>query len=225
MRQPLAEAVVRVRTAAEGERLLRYADTIADELNVKAVRVAGEEAGLVGYQVKPNPALLGKRYGGLFPKIRAAALALSSELGPGLRAGQPATLTVDGQEVTLQPDEVEVQLVEKEGYSVTEDGGYVVAVSTTVGDELRREGLAREVVRRIQVMRKDADLRIEEPIVTYYEAAGELARVMQEWAAYIGQETLSRELVAAAAPEGAYVERQRVDGQEVTLGIQPADGR
>ncbi|MDI7276595.1 MAG: DUF5915 domain-containing protein, partial [Anaerolineae bacterium] len=106
-----------------------------------------------------------------------------------------------------------------DGYSVAEEGGYLVAVYTQVDEALRREGLAREVVRRIQVMRKDADLRIEEPIVSYYQAGGELRDVLREWAGYVQQETLSRRLVEEAPPPGAYVERQSVDGQEVTLGI------
>ena len=219
VRQPLAEAVVRLRTPDEQARLERLQDLIADELNVKALRLVREEGDLVTYLVRPQPSILGKKYGALFPKVRAAAMERSAELGPRLRGGQPVTLTVEGQEVELAPEEVEVQLVEKEGYSVAEEGGYLVAVSTVLGEALRREGLAREVVRRIQTMRKDADFRIEEPIVTYYEAGGEMRSVLEEWADYIGQETLSRRLVEGVPPEGAYVEQHRVDGQEVTLGI------
>jgi isoleucyl-tRNA synthetase len=95
----------------------------------------------------------------------------------------------------------------------------LVAISTAVSEALRREGLAREVVRRIQVMRKDAGLRIEEPIQTCFEATGELRQVVEEWVDYVARETLSHRLVAAMPPSGAYVERQRVDGQELTLGI------
>ena len=133
--------------------------------------------------------------------------------------GRTLRATVDGQEVELLPTEVDIQLVEKEGYSVAEEGGYLVAVATALGEALRREGLAREVVRRIQVMRKDADFRIEEPIVTYFEAGPELRSVLEEWADYIRQETLSRRLVEGAPPADAFVEQHRVDGQEVTLGI------
>jgi isoleucyl-tRNA synthetase len=146
-------------------------------------------------------------------------MARSAELAPALRAGQPVRLAAGGQEVELRPEEAQVQLVEREGYSVAEEGGYVVGVSTVLSEPLRREGLAREVVRRIQVMRKEADLRIEEPIETYFQAAGEIRRVLEEWAGYIGQETLSRRLIEAQPPRGAHVERQRIGGQEVTLGI------
>ena len=219
VRQPLAVAVIRLRTEQELERVSSFRDVIADELNVKSVRLVLDERELVTYQVRPLPAVLGKRYGPLFPRVRAQALALSGELGPRLRSGQAVTITVDGQPVELQPQEVEVELREREGLSVAEEGGYVAAVSTVVGDELRREGLAREVVRRIQVMRKDADLRIEAPIVTYYQAAGEMRQVLREWAGFIAQETLSQRLVEERPPEGAHVERQRVDGQEITLGI------
>lgn len=219
VRQPLAEAVVCLRMPEEQARLERLQDLIADELNVKAIRLVRDEGELVTYQMRPQPSILGKKYGPLFPKIRAAALEQSAELAPRLRRGQAVTLTVEGQAVELQPEEVEVQLQEREGYSVAEEGGYVVAVSTMVGQALRREGLAREIVRRIQVMRKDADFRIEEPIAIYFEAGGEMLSVMEEWADYIAQETLSRRLEQGAPPAGAHVERQRVDGQEVTLGI------
>lgn len=219
VRQPLAEAVVRLRTPEEERRLQRFKDLIADELNVKAIRMIMNEGDLISYLVRPQPSIVGKKYGPLFPKIRTAALERSAELGPPLRAGQAVSFMVDGQEVTLQPEEVDVQLHERQGYSAAEEGGYLVAVATGLSDALRREGLAREIVRRIQVMRKDADLRIEEPIVTYVQATGELRSVVEEWAGYIGQETLSRRLVMGEVPAGAHVERQRIDGQEITLGI------
>ncbi len=223
VRQPLAEAVVRLRNPSEAEHLQRLESIIADELNVKAIRLTVEEAGLVSYQVRPNPSVLGKRYGALFPKIRAEALARSAELGPRLRGGQAVTLSVDGQEVELRPEEVEVHLLEREGYSVAEEGGYMVAVDIGLNESLRREGLAREVVRRIQVMRRNADLNIEDPIVTYFQAGPELKSVLQEWADYIGVETLTRRLEEAQPPAGAYVEEQKVDGQHVTLGIVKAE--
>ena len=223
VRQPLAEAVLCVRSAGERDRVERLRGLIGDELNVKDVRVTTNEAELVRYEVRPKAAVLGKRYGALFPRIRQAAGAQSAELAPALRAGRPVTLTVDGQEVELRPDEVELVLAEREGYAVAQEGGYLAGVSTVLGEELRREGLAREVVRRLQVMRRDADLRIEEPIVTYYQASGELRDVLRQWAGYIQQETLSRRLIEGAPPPGAVTERQRVDGQEVTLGSVPAE--
>lgn len=219
LRQPLADALIRLRNPGERAAVERLVDLVADELNVKAVRLVAEDSALATYEVRPEPRLLGSRYGPLFPRIRAEARARSAELGPRLRAGEAVVLTVDGQEIGLRPEEVEVRLVGRQGYSLAEEGGYVVAVSTTVGDALRREGLAREVVRRIQVMRKEADLRLEAPIEAYFVADAELSRVLQEWAGYIGEETLSRRLVEGRPPANAHVERQRVDGHAITLGI------
>lgn len=219
VRQPLAEVIVRLRAPEERQRLEPFLDLIGEELNVKAVHVVLDESALVTYQVRPQPSILGKKYGSLFPKIRTAAMEASDELGPRLRTGQPVSVIVDGQAVDLAPEEVEVRLQEKEGYSVAEEGGYLVGIATTVGEALRREGLAREVVRRIQVMRRDAGLQIEAPIATYYEAGGDVRAVIEEWGDYVRQETLSRQLVEGAPPADAYTEQHRVDGQQVTLGI------
>jgi len=95
-----------------------------------------------------------------------------------------------------------------------------VAVDAQVTPELRVEGLAREVVRRVQAMRKDAGFEISDRISTYYQAQGDLAEVFVSWAEYIQAETLSTQLSAGAPPEGAYHETQNVDGQSLVLRVQ-----
>jgi isoleucyl-tRNA synthetase len=102
---------------------------------------------------------------------------------------------------------------------VAADKLVTVAVDAAVTPELRLEGLAREVVRRIQAMRKDAGFDISDRITSYYLASGEFAEVFQTWSAYIQSETLSTRLVAGEAPAGAYVETHNIDGQELKLGV------
>jgi isoleucyl-tRNA synthetase len=82
------------------------------------------------------------------------------------------------------------------------------------------EGLARELVRRLQVMRKDAGFNIEDRIITYYVAAGDLAEAVTTWAEYIQTETLSLDLVMAAAPPESYSETHTIEGMTITLGVQ-----
>jgi isoleucyl-tRNA synthetase len=126
---------------------------------------------------------------------------------------------VDGQVVELKPEEVLVQTHPAEGLAVAADKQATVAVEAQVTPELRAEGLAREVVRRVQAMRKDASFEIADRITTYYQAQGDLAEVFQTWAEYIQAETLSTELVPGSAPEGAYQETQNVDGQVLVLAV------
>jgi len=121
--------------------------------------------------------------------------------------------------VTLAPEEVDVWSRPKEGYAVAEEGGYTVAISTALTDELVQEGFAREVVRRIQTMRKDAGFRIEDTITVWYDADRELARVFASWGAVIRQETLATRLVEGPAPEGAFAQAQDIDELKLVLAV------
>ncbi len=106
-----------------------------------------------------------------------------------------------------------------EHYSVALEAGYMVAMDASITPELAREGLARELAHRIQNLRKTANFDITDRIVTYYQGPEEVALVMREHGGYIGQETLSDELVEAVPVEDAKAETQRIEGMEVTLGV------
>ena len=220
LRQPLPLALVKVRSAEEQAGLEPLADQLLDELNVRALRFVEDEREIVEVRVRPVPSLLGPKYGALLPRIQAAIAALdASPLARQIQAGQRVEITLDGQVIELLPEELRVELVEKEGYAVAEEGGHLVGVATTIPEELKREGLARELVRRIQIMRKDAGFRIEEHITTYYQAEGALEQVMVGYGDYIKGETLSTELVAAEPPPEAYVQPFQIEGERTTLGV------
>jgi len=154
VRQPLAKVLVRPHSQAEAEALRRLAPQVTDELNVKELAVATEDAALQG-----------------------AGLALA------------------------------------------EEGGYIVALDTAITPELADEGLAREIVRRLQTMRKNAGFDIADYITTHYQGDAEMARVLRQFEDYVRQETLSRELVEGPPPEGAYSEEQKLGGGSVRLAV------
>ena len=108
---------------------------------------------------------------------------------------------------------------DKPGYALAVEGDYWVAVATELSPELEAEGVAREVVRRLQTMRRSAGLDIADYIVTYYQGEAPIQQVMTKFADYIKQETLSRQLVLAPPPDGSYTEKHRVSDCEVLLGI------
>ena len=225
LRQPLSLALVKVRSAEERAGLEPLTDQLLDELNVKALHFVEDEGEMAEVRVRPVPALLGPKYGALLPRIQSAIAAMdASALARQIRAGQGVEITLDDRVIELLPEELGVELIEKEGYAVAEEGGYLVGVATTITQELKREGLARELVRRIQIMRKDAGFRIEEHITTYYQAEGTLEQVMADWGAYIQGETLSTELVAAEPPPEAYVQSFQIEGERITLGVRRKEG-
>jgi len=219
LRQPLAKALV-VAPQAHRARLERLADLVTDELNVKALAFGVEAGELVEYQIGLRPDILGKKHGPLFPKVRAAVASMdAADLARRFNAGLEVEVTADGQTVALLPEEVEVQMVGREGYAIAEERGLLVGVDVTLTDELVQEGTARDIVRRIQNLRKEAGFDISDRITTYYQAGPELAAVFGAHGDYIAAETLSTGLVAAAAPQEAFTASFKLGGEEVTLGV------
>jgi isoleucyl-tRNA synthetase len=218
VRQPLAKVMV----YAGGKRALReeLVDIVTDELNVKVFEFVQEARQLVTYRIMPDNKLLGPKFGARFPAVRAAlAVADPYMVAGSVSAGLPVSVLVDGETVDLAPGEIIVNTQPAEGLAVAADKLITVAVDATVTPELRLEGLAREVVRRIQAMRKDAGFDIADRITTYYAATGELAQVFTSWADYIKAETLTTHLVTGEPPEEAYAEKHKVEGQELMLGV------
>jgi isoleucyl-tRNA synthetase len=222
LRQPLSRVLVNVRDSSPdlGEVLV---EILTDELNVKSLDVVEDTSELIEYRILPDNKVLGPRFGPKFPGVRAAlAEADGEEIAGKVDADLPVTLQVDGEQIVLAPDEVLVETQPAEGYAVAAEKGITVAIDTEITPDLRSEGLARELVRRIQSMRKSADFNIEDRITTYYIAEGRLEGVIQNWAGYIQAETLSTNLVAGPPPEGAFVEIQDVDDEAVTIGLERA---
>ena len=226
VRQPLAEAVFVVRAEPEGPVVEALASTIAEELNVKQVRVASSAADIVNYRLNPLPQALGRALKGDFPKVQRAlregAPADVDRWAKTLLAGEPITVEVDGQTYTVTPDQVEVQREAAEGYAVAEDYGYLAALATTLTDDLIREGLAREFVRRVQTLRKDAGFEISDRITIRYQASDRLRDAVQAHAGAIRAETLADALREGLSEDGAYSDTFEFDGERVTIGVRRA---
>ncbi len=219
VRQPLSKVLVHVKEGwAELER--EYIDILADELNVKEFEFVEDADVLLSYKVFPVNKLLGPKYGADFPKVRAVLNELDpDEVAARVAAEEPVKLDVNGESVSLLPDEIMVKTEASEGLSTAEDNLLTVAIDTTITPELRAEGLAREIVRRVQAQRKEANFNIEDRITTWYQAEAELVEIFEQWSDYIKDETLTTELIAGDPPEGAFVEAHEVDGMEFALGI------
>ncbi len=223
VRQPLAEAAFSVGNADEARVVQAYADLLEDELNVKRVRALDTTGEAVAYSLNPLPKQLGQKYGSRFPAIRKTLLAADPE--PAARRlldGQPVDLEVDGEKVAVLPEEVEVRVQAREGYAVASEGAYLAALVTDLTPALVREGLAREFVRRVQDLRKTADLQISDRIRLYYQATPGLVEAVADFKEYIMAETLTVDLVSSAPSEAATVSQAEFDGEQLTVGVEVA---
>jgi len=225
VRQPLAEAAFAVRTADEAAAVRKFEATVAEELNVKAVRLLDEQgaSGMIRYTLNPLPHKLGKRLGGQFPAVqkllRESDAAQVTVWARQLLAGEPLSVSVNGDQIALSADEVEVLRTAAEGFTVAEENGYVAALQTTLTEALIMEGLAREVVRRVNLMRRDADYALSDTIQVTYAATPRLAQALEMHSAYVCDETLAARLEAVSQPEGDKVEQFAFDGETITLGV------
>jgi isoleucyl-tRNA synthetase len=217
VRQPLAKALVH---AGQARLNAELADIVTDELNVKSLEFVEHAEKLVRYRAMPDNKLLGPRFGAKFPQVRAALAELDpGEVAHSVLAGEPVRLVVDGEPVSLEASEVLIQTQPVEGLAVMADKQITVAVDAVITPELRAEGLAREIVRRIQAMRKDAGFNIEDRITTYYQAGESLDSVIRRWKDYVSNETLSTRLVQGQPPDGAYTQEHKLDEETLLLGV------
>ncbi len=223
VRQPLAEAAFSL-PAAQAEVVRSHADIVAEELNVKSVTVLDEPGSVVTYSLNPLPQMLGPRFGKDFPAVQKLLRQESSAraYAESLLQGQAITVQVNGAESTLTPDEVEVQVNPAEGYAVAQDGQILAALSVTLTDDLVAEGLAREFIRRVQTLRRDADYNVEDRIVVTYHASDKLAKAVEQFAGEIKGETLAVELKAAKSPGGDKSDSYEFDGETLTVAVKRA---
>jgi isoleucyl-tRNA synthetase len=200
VRQPLP--VLTVHPLDEGERdaCRKYAEILADEINVKKIDVREPGEGLdCAYTVKPNFKKLGPKLGKLMQKAKEAFAALGAEEIGKLAKGRPAALVVEGQTFEILPEEAEVIADLPADLVTLEELGTRVALSTALTPALEREGVMRDLLRKLQAQRKECGLEIEDRVRVAYRVEGEtLAQVVAEW-----KTTLAEELLAVAFDEAS----------------------
>jgi isoleucyl-tRNA synthetase len=209
VRQPLRtlHAVVPARRTLSGELLA----ILQDELNVKEVRFLEAAESLVSLRAQPNFRVLGKRFGG---RTQAAAVAIRQLDGTALaayRAGAPLGIEVDGERFEIGGDELEI--IEEAGGEllVESDAGYTVALDTAIDEPLRIEGLARELVNRIQRLRRELNFEISDRIRLGVFGGQDIERVVAQHGDYIAAETLAVTLETGTAPAAGAAGAHAVD--------------
>jgi isoleucyl-tRNA synthetase len=215
VRQPLHEAVI-VADGREREALERLAGVVREELNVKQVRFVSAADELGSYEVKPNYRTLGPRFGKRMPQLAAAVAALEpAHVADALAAGRHVGVSIDGHDHELGPDDLQLAMTPLDGYQLEREGGHAVALELTLDDELRREGLAREVVHAVQNARKAGGLEVEDRIALALGGDEELIAAARVHEVYVTGETLATS-IAYDSPDG---EPATIEGRELRIAL------
>ena len=221
LRQPLREAAV-VASGDARAGIERLADVVRDELNVKSLRFVSAADELGRRELKPNYRALGPRFGSEMGQVAAAVAALDADhAAVAFAEGRTIGISIDGREHELSADDLVIAMAPLEGYGVEREGESAIALDLHIDDELRREGLAREIVRAVQGARKAAGLAVEDRIALWLGGDDELLGAARAHEPYIAGETLAREVAYdTATPQGSTT--TTIDGRELQIGIERA---
>ena len=214
-RQPLARMFVQGGTLDA-----LYTSIIADELNVKAVEFVNDASSFISYRVKPQLKTLGPRYGKLLPKINAylAQDGIGDKVVAAHKAGNSYDFELEGTAVSLAEADVLTEPIQKSGFVSQTEKETAVVLDTNLTDELVDEGFVRELVSKIQVLRKEAGFEVTDRIALTYACVGRAKDVLSRFVDAIAQDVLAVS-VSDAAPAG-YVKEWDVNGEKVTLGVE-----
>ncbi len=220
-RQPLAEITLGGLSDAEKETINRLAAFVHDELNVKEIVFTEELDAFTQVTLKPNFKVLGPKYGkGVQAIAKALATADAMQLKAELEANGSLQIEVSGEKYTLEESEIDVQTQNREGFFVEVDAKKFVALSTELTHELELEGMARELVNKIQNMRKEADFNVSDRIKLSLNTSSALvAEAFEVHRDYILTETLTTEVVESPG-ESAFSLDQNLNGEPATLNVE-----
>ncbi|HKW41747.1 MAG TPA: isoleucine--tRNA ligase [Gemmatimonadales bacterium] len=222
VRQPVAKIQVVVPPAVRGPALADLLDILAAEVNAKSIEVAGSDYDLVRLKGKAEFRSLGKRYGKDTPRAAAAVSQLTAEQLQTIERGDP----VRAGEFEFRPEDVAVTREVVSDWAVQSDGPYVAAVDPRLSEDLIQEGLARELVNRVQRLRKEAGYEYTTRIELSVAGAPEVVEAVSAFRSLVEGETLARKVVLGAVLDEADVTREvDIEARRVTIALRRHDGR
>ena len=212
-RQPLSKMLVSTDSLPA-----YYGDIITDELNIKAVEFGADLSTHVNFEIKPNLPVLGRAYGKMIPQIRKEIGARNQmELAQTIQNGGVVTINIDGTEIELNKENLLVTMQGLEGYAFAGEGSIGVVLDTHISEELREEGHVREMISKIQNMRKESGFQVADKIKLYVADNEMLMNVIKKFADVIKRDTLTEEIVFGAERE--YTETT-INGEKLNMDVE-----
>ncbi len=222
VRQPLAKVIIPILDSDMGRRLEAVKTLVMGEVNVKEVELITDTAGLITKRIKLNFKNFCARYAKLAKPMAALVATFSQEQIAAIEAADQTTLEVAGESVVVTPADFDITSEDMPGWLVASEGKLTVALDVTVTDELRKEGLARELVNRIQNIRKDSGFEVTDRIKVEIEKKEMLEGAIEAFGEFIAQQTLSVSLVLAECPAGDFVVDSDIDEEPLKIAVTKA---
>ena len=192
---------------------------IMSEVNVKEIELIENTTGLITKRIKPNFKTLGPKYGKQMKQIAALVAGFSQDQIAAIEASAETLLDVDGEKITVTPADFEITSEDMPGWLVATEGKLTVALDITITDDLRAEGIARELINRIQNIRKDSGFEVTDKIRVEIEQQEFVLPALKSFADYIASQTLAVEIEGVPSPSGEFVVESEVDEQPVRIAV------
>ncbi|NOZ04322.1 MAG: isoleucine--tRNA ligase [FCB group bacterium] len=222
IRQPLAKLCFVVEDDHLADFILEQQSVVLDELNVKYIERFDNIEELIIYRIRPNLAVIGKTYGKALPVIQKALSEQSAmEVVNQLQKQGEIALDTPSGKFNLTSDDIIVEVESAEGFTSATSEGLTVGLATKLDESLIKEGIVRDIIRQVQIMRKNAGFAVEDRIIVYGSFDGQIGEAMKEFQEYFCNETLTVSMESQFKP-GEYQSTFKVREETITLGIQRA---
>ena len=219
VRQPLTKILIPVLDPAMAQHIAAVKTLIMNEVNVKEIELIENTAGIITKRIKPNFKTLGPRYGKYMKQIAAMTAEFTQERIAEIETAPETILDLGAEKIAVTPADFEITSEDMPGWLVASEGKLTVALDITVTEELRAEGVARELINRIQNIRKDSGFEVTDKIRVEIEQKELVADAVAKYAGYIASQTLAVEVKAAAQPAGGVIVDSDVDDEPVRIAV------
>jgi isoleucyl-tRNA synthetase len=219
VRQPLTKIIVPLLDEKLGAHIEAVKSLIMGEVNIKDIELISDTTGLITKRIKPNFKTLGPRYGKYMKQIAALVAEMSQEQIAEIEASENYVLNVAGEELTLERADFEITSDDMPGWLVASEGKLTVALDITVTDELRKEGTARELINRIQNIRKDSGLEVTDRIRLSIQRTDEVAESVEAFGSLITSQTLAVSISVDEKASGTFVCDTDINEMPLQIGI------
>lgn len=219
VRQPLQKIIIPIDDERHMQEVKMMEDVILEEINVKSIEFVSEDSGIVTKKAKPNFRTLGQKFGKQVQAVAARVREMSSAEITRLQKEGTFSFSMNGDSVSIGKDDIEIMHDDLKGRLVDTDGTIMVALDTEITPALKKEGLAREFVNRIQNLRKDSGLEVTDRISISYTAGEGLTEALNDLSDYIRRETLSVAVVSGSV-RGSITSKEDINGEPCEIGIE-----
>ena len=219
VRQPLQKIIIPVLDKGMAKHIESVRQLIMNEVNVKDIELISDTTGIITKRIKPNFKTLGPKYGKYMKQIAALVATFTQEQIAAVESNAETILSIEGEELTTTAADYDITSEDMPGWLVASEGKLTVALDITISDELRREGVARELVNRIQNIRKESGFEVTDKIRVEIELNAATESAVESFANYIAQQTLAVEVKAVATPAGERVIDSELDEEPLKIAV------